>query len=50
MVSETPAKIMGIFDRKGSIEEGKDADIMMFDDDIDLTYVMQMGNEVTNVL
>lgn len=50
MVSETPAKIMGIFDRKGSIEEGKDADIMMFDDDIDLTYVMQMGNEVTSVL
>lgn len=50
MVSETPAKIMGIFDRKGSIEEGKDADIMMFDDDIDLTYVMQMGNMVTNVL
>lgn len=50
MVSETPAKIMGIFDRKGSIEEGKDADIMMFDDDIDLTYVMQMGNEITNVL
>ena len=41
---------MGIFDRKGSIEDGKDADIMMFDDDIDLTYVMQMGNEVTNVL
>ena len=50
MVSETPAKIMGIFDRKGSIEEGKDADIMMFDVDIDLTYVMQMGNEVTSVL
>lgn len=50
MVSETPARIMGIFDRKGSIEEGKDADIMMFDDDIDLTYVMQMGNVVTNVL
>lgn len=50
MVSETPAKIMGIFDRKGSIEEGRDADIMMFDDDIDLTYVMQMGNVVTNVL
>lgn len=50
MVSETPAKIMGIFNRKGSIEEGKDADIMMFDDDIDLTYVMQMGNVVTNVL
>ncbi len=50
MASETPAKIMGIYDRKGSIEEGKDADIMMFDKDINLTYVMQMGKEVTNEL
>ena len=50
MASETPAKIMGVFDRKGSIEEGKDADIMMFDHDLNLTYVMQMGNEVTNEL
>ena len=29
---------------------GKDADIMMFDKDLKLTYVMQMGNEVTNEL
>ncbi|WP_294788539.1 N-acetylglucosamine-6-phosphate deacetylase [Prevotella sp.] len=50
MASETPAKIMGIFDRKGSIEEGKDADIIVFDRDINLTYVMQMGNEVVNYL
>ena len=50
MASETPAKIMGVFDRKGSIEEGKDADIMMFDHDLNLTYVMQMGREVTNDL
>ena len=50
MASETPAKIMGVFDRKGSIEEGKDADIIVFDKDINLTYVMQMGNEVTNEL
>lgn len=50
MASETPAKIMGVFNRKGSIEEGKDADIMMFDENINLTYVMQMGNEVTNKL
>ncbi len=50
MASETPAKIMGIYDRKGSIEDGKDADIIMFDKDINLTYVMQMGNEVTNTL
>ena len=50
MASETPAKIMGVFDRKGSIEEGKDADIIVFDRNINLTYVMQMGNEVVNYL
>lgn len=50
MASETPAKIMGVFDRKGSIEEGKDADIIVFDRDINLTYVMQMGNEVVSYL
>ena len=50
MASETPAKIMGVFDRKGSLEDGKDADIIMFDKDLNLTYVMQMGREVTNDL
>lgn len=50
MASETPAKIMGVFDRKGSIEEGKDADIIVFDKDINLTYVMHMGNEVVSYL
>ena len=50
MASETPAKIMGVFDRKGSIEEGKDADIIVFDRDINLSYVMQMGNEVVSYL
>lgn len=50
MASETPARIMGVFDRKGSLEDGKDADIMMFDENINLTYVMQMGREVTNRL
>lgn len=46
MASETPARIMGIYDRKGSIQYGKDADIMMFDRDINLTGVIQMGREV----
>ncbi len=50
MASETPARIMGVLDRKGTIEAGKDADLIMFDDDLNLTYVMQMGNEVTNSL
>jgi len=30
--SEVPAKIAGIFDRKGSLEAGKDADILLLDD------------------
>lgn len=46
MASETPARIMGVYDRKGSIAPGKDADIMMFDADINLTNVIQMGREV----
>src|SRR5699024_7633747 len=34
MMSSTPASIMGISDKKGSLSEGKDADIVLFDDDI----------------
>lgn len=43
MISETPAKIMGIYDRKGSLERGKDADIIMFDEDVQVAFVMQAG-------
>jgi N-acetylglucosamine-6-phosphate deacetylase len=50
MISETPAKIMGIYDRKGSLEQGKDADIIMFDKNQELTFVMAMGNVVRNEL
>lgn len=46
MMSETPARIMGIYDRKGSLESGKDADIIMFDNEQQLKFVMQMGNVV----
>lgn len=46
MASETPARIMGIYDRKGSIEKGKDADIIMLDDALELKFVMQRGRVV----
>ena len=46
MASETPARIMGIYDRKGTLQIGKDADIMILDDDINLTNVIAMGKEV----
>jgi len=46
MISEAPAKIMGIYDRKGSLEPGKDADIIAFDRNQNLTFVMQCGRVV----
>ncbi len=46
MISETPAKIMGIYDRKGSLQKGKDADIICFDHDQQLTFVMQCGRVI----
>ena len=50
MASETPARIMGILDRKGTLEEGKDADIIMLDADLQLKFVMQMGRIVRDEL
>lgn len=50
MASETPARIMGVYDRKGSLEKGKDADIIMFDGNQELKFVMQMGRVVKNKL
>jgi len=46
MISETPAKIMGVDDRKGTLQKGKDADIVCFDKDQNLTFVMQCGRVV----
>lgn len=52
MASETPAKIMGVYDRKGSLAKGKDADIMILDHDLNLRGVWAMGQlvEGTNTL
>jgi len=52
MASETPSKIMGVYDRKGSLSKGKDADIMIFDNDLNLRSVWAMGKlvEGTNTL
>lgn len=46
MAAEIPAKIMGVYDRKGSLERGKDADIIILDSNIDLAGVIQMGREI----
>lgn len=46
MASETPARIMGISDRKGALVKGKDADILLLDSDTKLKAVYSMGNLV----
>ena len=43
MASETPARIMGVYDRKGSLQKGKDADIIVMDDEIKSRAVWAMG-------
>lgn len=46
MASETPARIMGIYDRKGSLQRGKDADLLFIDADLNLQAVYAMGRKV----
>ncbi len=46
MATATPARTMG-FDTKGCIREGFDADIVVFDDDINVkTVIIKKGNDV----
>ena len=46
MATETPALIMGVYDRKGSICKQKDADIIIMDKNLNLTHVIAMGQTV----
>ena len=43
MMTLTPAKIMNIDDRKGSLEVGKDADILIFGEDVNILYTIING-------
>ncbi len=43
MMSLTPAKLLRVDNRKGSISEGKDADLLVFDENIDVSLVMVGG-------
>lgn len=49
MVSHTPAKMLGIEKTKGSISEKKDADLVLFDNDINISLVMIRGKIVKNI-
>lgn len=41
--SYTPAKRLGIENKKGSIDIGKDADLVVIDDDMNIKYVLKDG-------
>ncbi|MFD1848630.1 N-acetylglucosamine-6-phosphate deacetylase [Oceanobacillus bengalensis] len=44
MASVNPAKQMGMYDRKGSIAIGKDADILLVDNDLNIKYTICRGD------
>lgn len=46
MITENPAKIMGVYGRKGSLTVGKDADIVIFDGNIDIKTTIINGKTI----
>jgi N-acetylglucosamine-6-phosphate deacetylase len=46
MVTENPAKVLGLADRKGSIAVGKDADLVLLDDDLSVHTTIVGGKIV----
>ncbi len=46
MITVNPAKVMGVFSTKGSLEAGKDADIVVFDDNINIRRTIIAGRTI----
>jgi N-acetylglucosamine-6-phosphate deacetylase len=46
MITATPARILGLQNNKGSLSVGKDADIVLFDDDINIAMTIIKGKIV----
>lgn len=46
MMTATPARILGLEGRKGTLEAGADADIIFFNDDIEVSFTMIGGRVV----
>jgi N-acetylglucosamine-6-phosphate deacetylase len=42
-ISANPARLLGVDDRVGSLEPGKDADLVVLDEDFELKGVMRKG-------
>ncbi len=48
MIIKTPASILGVADRKGSLIPGKDADIVIFDENIRVQMTIVQGRIIYN--
>ncbi len=46
MITSTPARIMGVSNKKGSLIAGKDADIIIFDHNINIGMTLVKGRIV----
>ena len=48
MISATPARILNVADKKGTLQTGKDADIVIFDSNINIQTTIIKGKIVYN--
>jgi N-acetylglucosamine-6-phosphate deacetylase len=48
MSTITPARIVGVADKKGTLEKGKDADIVLFDENININMTIIKGKIIYN--
>ncbi|AOT70321.1 N-acetylglucosamine-6-phosphate deacetylase [Geosporobacter ferrireducens] len=44
-VTFNPARLLGIYDRTGSLEKGKDADIVIFNEEFNIAYTFVRGDQ-----
>ncbi|WP_270087790.1 N-acetylglucosamine-6-phosphate deacetylase [Sphingobacterium sp. SYP-B4668] len=50
MVTFNAARVLGISNQKGSIQMGMDADLILFDENIEVSWTMVQGNVIYNQL
>ena len=50
MITSTPARILGLLETKGTIAPGKDADLVIFDSNINISFTMVNGKPIYNKL
>ncbi len=46
VLTENPAREMGLWQRKGSLDDGKDGDVVLLDDDLQVRHVFVRGRQV----